>query len=194
MVISQKTFKLNMLICLLVIIGSVSSCNIKLPESKIEDKRQVVFFDLKNYFEAIVEFYEENNIKVNKRVSFGTKTEYKEGLELDWQTEFQTFIDSDINRLAWIDKFEVDTIPAADGFSVLYQNTSPTIPIKQIEVSFSKNEQVKDITIKSQRQSLLYKSKQTLNFKPNVSYSVEGWQRTMMLAKTEFAVKGNIVK
>ena len=164
-------------------------------EKTSEDNRPSQFFDLKIYFKSKIQEFDKQAKKANKKVRFGDKSEYKERLSINWQNEFQSFIDADINRWAWVDKFAVDTIPSEKGYTVLHQSKSATIPIKYLEVSFSESDkQVNSITVKIERNSLLYKSKQTLTFKPDISYTVNGWQRTMLLAKTEFEVKGLIVE
>ncbi|MCB0501288.1 MAG: hypothetical protein KDD32_01290 [Bacteroidetes bacterium] len=130
---------------------------------------------------------------MDKQVSFGNKSEFHESMSVDWKAELLGFINTDINRSSWIENFAVDTISRDNGSTILYQTTDASIPIKKMEINFSATNEVIEIDIISERKSLLYKSKQKLHFQPNVSYSVTGWQRTLMLSQTDFEVKANIV-
>ncbi|MEZ5008998.1 MAG: hypothetical protein R2753_12675 [Chitinophagales bacterium] len=180
-------------VLMLLILAFISSCNKTNEKREVKDTRQVVFFDLRSYFNDIIKTYAADSVLVNKQVSFGNKSELKENMAIDWSVELQTFAEADINRSSWIDKFKVDTLTTNNGSTILYQTTDASIPIKQLEVMLTATGKVSEIVIQSERKSLLYKSKQKLNFRPGNSYSIDGWQRTLMLSQTDFEVKADIL-
>ena len=181
---------------LILLLSILTNCRFKterVSDVCKKDNKTTVFFDIKGYFCNIVNEYESTNRKVNKQVRFGNKSEFHESMSVDWKAELLGFINTDINRSSWIENFAVDTITRDNGSTILYQTTDASIPIKKMEINFSATNEVMEIDIISERKSLLYKSKQKLHFQPNVSYSVTGWQRTLMLSQTDFEVKANIV-
>lgn len=154
---------------------------------------KIVFFSLKSYFCDLTSTYQSEGVKVNKRVSFGNNSEVIENMEIDWNAEFATFINADINHSSWIDKFNVDTLKNNLGYSVQYLSNTPSIPVKKVIVDFNQDESVKQINIETERRNILYKSKQTIEFIPNQKYTVEGYQRTLFLSKITFKVESNIL-
>ena len=185
--------KTLLLILLFAVISSCKKPSTTTNNCSGKNVEKEYFFSLKNYFCELMNTYNANNIKVNKRVSFGAKSETIENLEIDWNAEFATFINADINHSAWVDKFSIDTLKTNDGFSVQYLSNTPSIPVKNVKVDFNKNEEVKAINIETSRSNALYKSKQEIHFIPNEKYQVNGWQRTLFLSKTEFTVEGFIL-
>lgn len=147
------------------------------------------FFNVSQYFSQESSRLIASNTQVAKAVSFGKNTEKIPAALFD-STEFQIFIQSDINRNAWLDKFSVDTFQSNAGYVVTYNRLSNTIPVKQLAVEFSKADEVTGVKIETKRNSLLYKSEQVMSYVPNVSYAVKGWQKTLMMHKTEFEVNG----
>jgi hypothetical protein len=156
-------------------------------------KEKIVFFSLKNYFCEKKNDYKTNAYKVNKRVSFGGKSEVIENMEINWETELSGLISADINHSSWVDKFTVDTLKNANGYSVNYQTEKRNIPVKQVRIDFNSDAEVLNIEIRNSRKNWLYNSGQSIIFEPEVRYKIDGWQRTMWLSKTEFTVEGNII-
>ncbi len=148
------------------------------------------FFDLKGFINELIDEYSEKSVTANKKVLFGDNNQYLEDLEIEWKSELQPFLQADINRLAWVEKFVVDTIKIDSTYAVSYNNMDPSIPVKLLEVSFNENQEVVEIKVKTARKNLLYTSKQTLSLAPNKKYDVEGWQKALFLRRTDFEVHG----
>jgi hypothetical protein len=182
-------------VLILALFFSFSGC--KKKESKVDicstSKDRIVFFSLKNYFCEKKNEFEAKGYKVNKRVSFGRDSEVIEYMEINWTNEFASLIAADINHTSWVDNFKTDTLPHSNGYSVNYQTEKRNIPVKQVKIEFNSNKEVQKIEIKTSRRNWMYNSGQSISFEPNVRYSIEGWQRALLLSKTEFKVEGIIL-
>lgn len=152
------------------------------------------FFDIRTFICERINDYETAGTQVDKAVSLNGNEETKKALSIDWLSELRPFIESDINRSAWFDAFQIDTT-AVDGSTIIrYRSEDKRIPVRKLTVQWSREGNVEAIDVISRRKNVLYTSEQTLNFQPDVSYSVKGWQRTLFLSKTEFEVNAQLLQ
>ncbi len=120
--------------------------------------------------------------------------EAQKNVAIIWENELRPFVESDINRSAWFDAFQVDELNANGKRVVTYRSDTKGIPVRKLAVQFEMDGTVSGIDAVIRRSNALYTSEQELNFIPDVSYSVKGWQRTLLLSKTEFEVQAQLVK
>jgi len=162
-------------------------------KAKSDVMKTDAFFDLHSYVEDMIVRYNDQGIRVNKKVSLNDKSELLENFEVDWNTEFQPLLQAHINRSAWVDKFSVDTLKNTDGIVVIYRSDDFSIPVRELQISFNQASDVQSIKIETGRKNILYRSKQVIELEPDIRYTVDGNQRALFLSKTAFKIDSYIL-
>ncbi|MEM1219678.1 MAG: hypothetical protein AAGH79_12245 [Bacteroidota bacterium] len=149
-------------------------------ETAEEDKTSR-FFDLEGYFE-------QEKIRLRALDLSGVKTVRLNGeeetIELDslpLENDFAIFLNSDINRRAWIDKYDGDTIYSAKGnlMAIRYQSNDPKLKVQSIEIQLEE-EEVSSIQIERTMESLIAQTKQELSYNAGRDYQVASIQSSIM--------------
>ncbi len=129
-----------------------------------EQSKEKVFFDLKQYFNKTIENLEQSSSVLDKTVKIGTQTETKILQEVDWAQELQVFVDADINKTAWMDKYDKDTV----GQRISYIANDPSLKTQKVILDFLNvgymAENLDKVTIENQTNNVLYQSQETLTY------------------------------
>ncbi len=168
----DKRFYLLVLIAFL----SFSAC-IEVPTTTA--KKDLVFFDLKEFFNNEV-----NNLEriksVKKSVEINGVVEELVIDSLNFEEEFSVFLASDINRIAWIDKYKVDSLISNNQLqSISYSALDEKLKTQSLIISYTNNK-VDQVTIKNIRTSLVSDSEQDLEYKVGKGYNIVSRQNTSM--------------
>ena len=164
-------------ICLLVYISiSITSC---VDETAIV-KQEPSFFDLKSYFESQREILSGKKNFYKATVINDARTEKKLDT-LDFAAELKVFEESDINKIAWIDKYRVDSIFNDKGelVNLLYQANNEKLRTRSLKISFEKN-QIDTIDIYNNASGSVAKLEQRLRFIPSFGYTIKSTQKTTL--------------
>lgn len=150
--------------------------------AKEEAKDLVVpgqFFDLKTFFNQESERLK-NIDEVKKKAIVDGKEEIKIVEGFKFMEELALFIDSDINRIAWLDRYEVDSIFSADVLSeIVYKAKDDKLKTNVLSIQF-KNKAVNQIKIIRKTSSIAAKLEQELIYQPNQGYSIKSSQKTSL--------------
>ncbi len=144
-------------------------------------KQEIVFFDLKEYFKK--EIGKLSSLKkVKKTVSING---VKEELTIDsvnFEEELSVFINSDINRVAWFDKYQVDSTLNSNGIleSITYTALDNNLKTQSIVIKFNDNTVVSQLSIKNNRSSIVSNASQDLEYLPGKSYTIQSRQNTSL--------------
>ena len=162
------------MLLLLSIVFSLSNC----VEETAIIKKESSFFDLKNYFETQQAILSKLK-RVIKIATIDGKHVEKELDSLDFNEELKVFEASDINKVAWMDKYQVDSIFDENGMldQIVYKATDEKLRTQQLSVSFDQNE-VDTIEIFNNSSSGVAKLQQHLLYIPNSGYRIESTQKT----------------
>ena len=151
-------------------------------------KHDLAFFDLKNYFND--EIKNLSQIKqAKKSVSINGVEEELIKDSLNFEEELSVFLSSDINRIAWIDKYKVDSLKINGQLqSITYSALDEKLKTQSLIISY-KNEGVDNISIKNNRSSLVSNSIQELEYRVGKGYSILSRQNTTMTNERLLKVK-----
>lgn len=139
----------------------------------------VQFFDLKNYFEQEQQRLA-NTQKIKKRVTIDEKIEEKVVDYFNTEEEFVIFIDSDINKVSWYDKYEVDSLFEDNNLTQIdYKAKDDQLKTSNLSIHFQNN-QVDSISILRKTTSMAATLKQQLNYMPSKGYSIVSSQSTSL--------------
>ena len=142
------------------------------------------FFDLQEYFEKEVERLQARQPGVAKTVTFGGKTEEQRFDSLDFREELKVFLDADINRVAWWDRYSIDSVRTSGALrSIRYAALDPNLKIRSVVLDFTADSLSK-VAIKLFSDSPASRFSQELIYRPGDGYRIETQQK-VVLSKPE---------
>ncbi len=147
------------------------------------------FFDLEAYIEEQISDLNQKQPKVRKTISVEGQKETQQFDSLDYRTELKTFLNSDINRKAWIDKYKADsTFEGSQLRQVTYKATGEDLKTRLLRVQYEQGK-VSDIYIENRTNSLVADVRQDLHFQPGQGYRLVTTQETVLSEKQEIEVE-----
>ncbi len=168
---------------------SLTGC---LPASSAaEDNNQspAVFFDVEQFFQAEIDRLKASESRFRKMIKLQGEEEQIEAAELDFENELQVFLNSDINRIAWEDKYRADSTYQGDKLvEIRYQAIDTTLKTKLLEIDFENGKVVK-INILNTTNSLVAQTKQKLKYEPKAGYFIDYEQKILFSKKRKLIVE-----
>lgn len=146
------------------------------------------FFDLDNFFKE--ELAKLSKIDaIEKTVEINGKRETKDLSQVDLTKELSIFSDADINRVAWKDKYQVDsTINNLGELSnIQYTAIDENMKTQSLRISFQKKS-VDSIFIKNQITGFATQNEKEMVYITNKGYSIKSYQKTLLGANQGFGV------
>jgi 2-hydroxy-3-keto-5-methylthiopentenyl-1-phosphate phosphatase len=156
------------------------SCN---QRKEAEANTDLVYFDIKGYFEKEISRLQKLNPVVNKTVSVNGAVESKSSKIADWSKELTIFVNADINKTSWKGSFKT----VKQNETEVYTSDSKKIPIKKISVT-QHGQQVDKIEIIIDNKNILYQSQDTLTYCPDSLYSIKKQQKIRLLKDKKYSV------
>jgi 2-hydroxy-3-keto-5-methylthiopentenyl-1-phosphate phosphatase len=156
------------------------SCN---QRKEAEANTDLVYFDIKGYFEKEISRLQKLNPVVNKIVSVNGAVESKSSKIADWSKELTIFVNADINKTSWKGSFKT----VKQNETEVYTSDSKKIPIKKISVT-QHGQQVDKIEIIIDNKNILYQSQDTLTYCPDSLYSIKKQQKIRLLKDKKYSV------
>lgn len=180
------------LLYLLSIAMLLGSCSKDPAEVYYEDQRY--YFDLPSCIEHQVEVLRKVDKHVRKRLTKDGQTQIIERGNVNWEEEFELFMESDINRPAWRGAFKADTVMLDRAYVVTYRTENQEIPVKNVVVTIDRqNRQCLRLTIDRHTDNFLYSSLQKLFLTPGEGYTIKGQLKVNFLFESEFAVESTFI-
>ncbi len=131
-----------------------------------------VFFDLKGYMSGQVEALKASNPRVKKRVSINGKTEERVSDQINFEEELAIFLNSDINKPAWSDKYSKDSSFAGGQLqNIRYLAKEANLKTQMMQVSFSGGA-VSKIELKNRASAAIVTAEETMTYTPGKGYSI----------------------
>ena len=168
-----------------ILLFLLASCNTSNSEVK---NNQLAFFDLKNYIHQ--EIVQKKSVKIfNKKIDLNNTKEEKRIENLSLEKELAVFIQSDINKTAWYDKYEIDSLFDTKGnlYHLQYLAKDESLRTRSISLSFKTN-QIDTIKIHNQSSSSIADSEQFLTYIASYGYSILSRQKINLLSEHNLAV------
>ena len=158
--------------------------------SKGSDEAPMYFFDLKGFIADYAQQMQSAKPRVEKKVNKDNSESQTLTLDsVNWTKELALLTESDINKLAYKDKYQEASI----GNCVVYTALDSSLNTRLLKVCYFDDE-VEQIYVERGEKNLLYQSGQILNFYPSGKYSVEAKQKIKGLGKHLFKTSIEIVK
>ena len=141
---------------------SMYSCQTAIHKDAAIQKKE--YFDLKDFFNQEIARLEKSNDSFKKTVKIGDKSETQTPKEVDWKQELQIFVESDINKTAWFDKYQKDTTEN----KITYTAQDDNLKIRSIHLHFANPpytaQFMEEVEIINHTENVLYESAETLKY------------------------------
>jgi len=148
------------------------------------------YFSLKNYFNEEADRLKETKPTVKKIVSLNENHETKSLTIEDWNNELLTFVEADINKSAFVGKYEADSILNENKLQrITYKAKDAKLKTRLIDIYFdTTTNEAEIIEVVLETRNTLYHSTQNLRYERNKFYSVNGTQEIRFLKQDVFKV------
>ena len=146
--------------------------------------------DIKGFFEAEAIRLNKNGSTVDKSITQNEISETKAGIQIDWKNELSLFSGSDINKAAWQDSYKI----IKDSTSIAYIAIDTNLRTREIRIKKDSNGKPRHILIRNSNKNYLYESTETLIYIPDSAYSIEKYQKVILLGKNNYLIRAEITK
>ncbi len=174
-------------VVVIILLTLVWSCN---STSTSDPSEPSPFFDLKAYFSSELGRLE-NRADVRKTVAINGQEETRQVEAVDWSTELAIFSKSDINRLAWSDKYRIDSIHNDNGMltALKYTAANENMRTQVLYIGFRGGGEVDSIFIDNQVIGFATQSRQELVYLPRSGYSINSVHNTLFTKEQTVSVE-----
>lgn len=166
------------------IITLISGCTLD-KQSKVKPD---YYFDLEVFFTEEIKNLNKSNSIIQKTVTHNGITELKKLKIENWEDEFALFIQSDINKPAWKDAYQIDS---SKKDKISYKALEDDLKTRLIEVEF-KNKRISNIKILNKTSNYLYQIKEVLAYYPDSLYVINKEQKVTILGENNYQIKGKL--
>ncbi|MEM6395986.1 MAG: hypothetical protein AAF741_06535 [Bacteroidota bacterium] len=129
------------------------------------------FFDLEGYMQGQIDSLQALNPEVRKTIELNSEIETHQLDNLNFKQELKLFQQADINKPAWIDKYEIEERRENDAVRTYYNATDTTLAVQQMMVD-QIGKKVAMVFIDRQTGSFLSQGSQTLVYRPTEGYEI----------------------
>lgn len=154
----------------------------------------IKYFDLRGFVETEAERLE-GGTSFTKTVFVNGEQETKSLSHIDAKAELMPFSNSDINKPAWSDQYEIDSVfnQNKELISLHYQSKDKKLKTKRMSIDFQKTKVVK-VYIENATESSVATTYQTLVYRPDEGFSIESKQDVSMMDENQFKVEVSFQK
>lgn len=171
----------------------VSTLFFACSESKNE-VRNKVYFDLPNYFKKEAQSLNDKKSGILKTLIKDGKKETLQSDSLDWHAELQPFIAVDLNKSAWIGKFEMDSAITNDSTKwVVYKCSEENIPIKMVYFEYL-NSKINYIIIENQTNNIAFSKYAKLIYHFGHAIHIENELKIRFAGDVNFQMDSKIIQ
>ena len=147
------------------------------------------FFDLKGYIHGEIQRLSETQPRVLKRIAIDGQQEERTIDSLDYKKELGIFTRSDINKVAWLEKYQADsTFQDGQLTRITYTSTDQSLKTHLLDVQFSGGE-VAQVHVQNETESIVANVDQEMWYFPGRGYKLESGQSTALTEEKKVKVE-----
>lgn len=168
----------------ILVAALAASCGPSAPEGPAGSP----FFDLEAYFDA-----ETGRLGlrqgVEKTITLNGETRQQRG-EWNAEEELDGFKDLKINRPAWRDQYEVDSLRGVDGQleGLRYAARDSSLRIREVEIDLKEGE-VEEIRVEKNIKNTVVYFHQELSYRPAEGYRIRRVQKVPLTKRSELEIE-----
>lgn len=171
-----------------LLISVVVACSPAREEQPAASNAAPAYFSLKNYFRDEAERLQRASPKIVKSVVKNGSEESRHTQISNWENELMLFIESDINKPAWQQSYQIDS----SGNTVVYQRLDPELRTVSISIERNADETIDHIRIQNGVENMLYTSEEQLDYYPDSLYRINKKQRVMVIGENSYTITGTL--
>jgi hypothetical protein len=157
-----------------------------------QDVKTIKYFDIKALFNNQMEMLAKQKPVFNKEVEINSEKEIKDISNINWEKELSPFIQSDINKPAFLGSYDIIETDSTLKYSL---KTGEKKPISSISITKSQqNQQIKFINIASSDENMLYRWEKhiTATFEEGnlKKYTIKGKQKILVFDEENYNIMG----
>jgi hypothetical protein len=167
----------------IILVALAASCGPSAPEGPGSSN----FFDLEAYFDA--EAGRLGKLQgVEKIITLNGETQQQRG-EWNAEEELDGFKDLKINRPAWRDQYEVDSLRGSDGqlAGLRYAARDSSLRIREVEIDM-KEGGVEEIRVEKYIKNTVVYFHQELSYRPAEGYRIRRVQKVPLTKRSELEI------
>lgn len=182
-----KVFLLSsILLCISCQKNSTTDDNTNSPE---------YFFNLKAFIDSEISRLSSLQPKVEKRIVLKGQSEVQQFDSLQYDQELALFANADINKVAWVDKYQGDTIFANGHLEkIAYTAKDSDLRTQTLEIAFDQNQQVSQVYIVASNESMVANVRKEMYYWPEKGYRLLSAQSTSLSTPTEVEIEMTFIK
>ncbi|RMF01237.1 MAG: hypothetical protein D6772_05165 [Bacteroidetes bacterium] len=150
-------------------------------------------FSLKRYIGSEIKRLTQSHQAIYKTITLDGETEVLRADSVDYRSELNLFLQADINRPAWADKYQVDSVYENHQLIELHYTALDTsLPTQLLRVRFrpaADSLWVEGVTIRSKSETALSSSQKTLVYHPDKGYTIDVAQSGAMTKDLQFQLQ-----
>ncbi len=169
-----RIFQLRNFVLPAILFFFITACQTREPESQKASAKAApnLFFDLKGYMAQQVAALKVSKPRVNKQISINGKSETQISENINFEEELGVFINADINKPAWSDKYSRDSSFSGGQLQyVRYLAKDEKMKTQMLQVTFSGGT-VSKIELKNQTSAAIVSAEEEMIYTPGKGYSI----------------------
>lgn len=151
-------------------------------------------FDLKTFFENEIErLSKDATYRLVQKISIDGEEEVTTSSDPNWSSILRPFIDSDINKTAWLENYVLEE-SLENGNKVLnYKSSIQKMKTQQLRIVFNgQSDSVASVSVENQDNNFILSSTEDLFYnKAEVEFSIEKTQQYFFFAPQKIIFKGS---
>lgn len=165
------------------------ACTDILPQKTTAERQ---YFDLIGFFER--EIAQLKGTTVQKSVTLNDQTELQTSQLTDWTNELSIFTASDINKPAFRDSYQIDSIWLADTLRISYTALNPKLRTQSLRIDQLRSTQsISHIAIDNRVKNPLYELSEVLHYAPARQYTISSRQKVRGLNASQLDIRAEII-
>ncbi len=166
---------------ILLLLLLATSCLNRQNNKTTPNLNEKTFFDLHTYMQEQAKLMNQLPGPWIKTATLNDIKETKKLENIPWEKELKIFTACDINKPAWLEKYQTDSIFKNQILTELqYAAKDSNLLIKNINISFSQ-EKVSEIHIRKSSSSPLIRFEQNLYYLPQKGYKITQREKVILL-------------
>ena len=141
-----------------------------------DNSEVTAFFDLRGYMDAEVERLTTGKIPANKSITLNGEEEVQDGIVINYANDLRLFREADINRPAWIEKYETTEQKLSGNHRITtYVTLDSSLVVQRLLIEEDQGETIR-IEIDRKTGTVLSDGQHQLVYEPGKGYSVKTQQ------------------
>ncbi len=147
------------------------------------------FFDVEGYFAGEVDRLQSEQPNIQKQVSLNGEEESVQPDTLNFEKELSVFLNSDINKVSWIESYTADTTRHDDGSiaTTTYEAQEEKLRTRLVEVSYEA-EAPQRIRIINRTENAVLDARQELIYEPAIGFEIQQEQQIRFMKPNQISV------